>query len=386
MKVLHVISSIDARYGGPTTALQGLALAQKKAGMNVSIVATYVAGDQMTVADGLGASGVNVEVVGPAKGRFRRHPDLKDVVSKHVKASEIVHIHALWEQLQHEAATAAQRAKIPYIFRPCGMLDPWSLAQSKWVKKIYLALRLRRDLDHAALLHFTANTERDLTALLHLQAEGIVVPNGINLDEFANLPEKGAFRRRFPTFGSQRILLFLSRVHFKKGLDLLIPAFADAKLDHTVLVIAGPDSDNYTQTLQDLARRHKVADRIFFTGMLQGRQRLEAMVDADLFVLPSRQENFGIAVVEALACGTPVIISDQVNIHQEITAAGVGDVVPLDIPALSRSIQRWMSDDALRISAAQKARDFVFTHYDWNRIAARWAEVYNNLALTAWAS
>ncbi|HEX8523537.1 MAG TPA: glycosyltransferase [Tepidisphaeraceae bacterium] len=386
MKVLHVISSIDARAGGPTAALQGLALAQKKAGLDVRVITTYREGDPMTVADALRAADISIETVGPAHGRFHNTPELASHVRKAVGGAEVLHIHALWEQIQHDAATEAQHARIPYIFRPCGMLDPWSLGQNKLVKKLYLAWRLRADLDRAAMIHFTSNTERDLTAPLRLKSKPIVVPNGIDLNEFAKLPERGRFRAKFPVIGPRRILLFLSRVHFKKGLDLLIPAFAQARLQDAVLVIAGPDAENYTQSLHDLAKQHGVADRIIFTGMLKGVERLEAMVDADLFVLPSRQENFGIAVVEALAAGLPVVISDQVNIHQEITAAGVGAAVPLDIPKLSQTLSTWLNDEAVRRSAADKAREFALTRYDWNRIAQKWSEIYNNLALTAWAS
>lgn len=384
MRILHVISSIDSRSGGPSTALRGLVAAQKQAGLDVSVISSYAAHHNNDIADQLRELGVHVDLVGPGTGPLVRHPDLKKVVNDAIaRNQQIVHIHALWEEIQHQAAVASRRHNVPYIFRPCGMLDPWSLSQSKWKKRLYLAWRLRRDLNGAIRLHFTSATERDLTAPLTLKPPGIVIPNGVRLDEFENLPPKSTFRARLPQIGNRRIILFLSRIHHKKGLDLLVPAFAKANLPNTVLVLIGPDDSNYMPQLKKMIDDHKVADRVFMPGMLQGADRVAALADADLFCLPSYQENFGIAVVEALAAGTPVVISDQVNIHQEITAAAVGGVVPTDADALATELHRWMTDDALRAAAGSRARDFVGEHYDWNNIARRWSAEYARLIANA---
>jgi glycosyltransferase involved in cell wall biosynthesis len=291
-----------------------------------------------------------------------------------------VHVEALWEEIQHQGAKIAHRLRVPYVISPHGMLDPWSLSQSRLKKQIYMALRLRRDLNRASALHFTTSIERDLTTPLKLKPPAIVEPNGVDLREFDALPARGAFRARHPQIGERPMVLFLSRVHPKKGLDLLVPAFAAAAPPSAVLVIAGPDSDGYAEQVRASAERAGIGERIIFTGMLRGRDRLEPMVDADLFVLPSYQENFGIVVAEALACGCPVIISDQVNIHPEISAAGVGAVVPTKVEPLADAIKRWMSDDSLRRAAAAKAPAFVRERYDWNQIAQRWIGHYEKLA------
>jgi glycosyltransferase involved in cell wall biosynthesis len=180
--------------------------------------------------------------------------------------------------------------------------------------------------------------------------------------------------------GDGPIVLFLSRVHPKKGLDLLVPAFAQAAPADAVLVIVGPDADGYSDQVRAMANRHSVGDRLLFTGMLRGRDRIEAFVDADLFALPSYQENFGIAVVEALASGCPVLISDQVNIHREITAGGVGVVVPTDTASVAQALAGWLGDPARRAAAAARAPAFVRARYDWQRIASRWATHYAGLA------
>lgn len=386
MKVLHVISSLDPRAGGPVSALLGLATAQAQCGLEVSVLANDQTPNHEApnhavspVAARLQEQGVRVHLLRPSLGLLRATPTATAILAQTVAAAEVLHIHGLWLALPHAAAQAARRARVPYIFRPCGMLDPWSLAQSRWKKRIFLLVRARRDLNRAASLHFTTPSEADLTAPLHLKAPALIEPNGVDLAEFETLPAPGSFRAHYPQLGARPFVLFLSRVHPKKGLDLLIPAFAAAQLSDAMLIIAGPEEEGYRTCVEALVAKHKLQNRVIFTGMLQGRAKVAAFADADLFVLPSYQENFGNVVVESLAAGTPVVISDQVNIHSQITAAGVGAVVPTETGALAREIQRWMSDEAVRCAAAARARPLVRAHYDWRQIGARWAAHYTRL-------
>jgi glycosyltransferase involved in cell wall biosynthesis len=193
------------------------------------------------------------------------------------------------------------------------------------------------------------------------------------------VPRCGRFRARHPQLGNKAVVLFLSRIHPKKGLDLLIPAFAEGAAKDAMLVLAGPDADGYVAAMQDLVKQHGLTDRVIWTGMLRGRERIEALRDADLFVLPSYQENFGIAIIEALAAGSPVLISDRVNIWSEIKNARLGGVVPPEVDALTGEMQLWLNDRSRRAAAAERARSFVWENYDWRRIAERWARHYRNL-------
>ena len=349
--------------------------------MRVRVLSPYaVADDPRLPTEGLRRQGVDVELVGPTAGALRTHPEFAATIDRCVGEADVLHIHALWEDVQHQAARAAARRAVPYLFRPCGMLDPWSLSQAKWKKKLYMAWRLRRDLNAAAALHFTADAERDGAKPLRLRPPAIVEPNGLDLAEFETLPAKGSFRSQYAVqLQGKRMVLFFSRIHPKKGLDLLVPAFARAKLSDAVLVIAGPDGDGYGSAVRAMIDRAGIGERVIFTGMLRGAERVAALADADLFVLPSYQENFGIAVAEALAAGTPVVISDQVNICNDVSAAGVGGVVPLEVGALAQAIEQWMTDDSLRATAAAKARAFVWERYDWRQIARRWGEHYQQI-------
>lgn len=384
MRVLHVISGIDPCLGGPPRALAGLVRGQMEAGLEVGVLATWTddASDRSLV-DDMAQRGAALHLVGPAVGRLKKHPRLQPVTHDAVRAADVVHIHTLWEEVQHRAAVAARRLGKPYVIRPCGMLDPWSLGQSRLIKKIYMLWRLRRDLNAAAALHFTTDTERDLTAPLRLKAPAIVEPNGLNLQEFEALPQPGSFRQRHPRIGDRPLVVFLSRLHHKKGLDLLVPAFAACGVKDAVLALVGPAAEGYQPEVEAMTRRHGVEDRVIFTGMLNGADRVAALADADLYCLPSYQENFGIAVVEALAAGTPVLISDQVNIHQEVTQAEVGGVVPTRIQPLADAMGQWLTDKPRRDAAAAKSRPFVWDRYDWGAIARRWVEHYQRIVASS---
>ena len=378
-RVLHIIWSLDSRDGGPPAALLGLLLAQQKQGLTVSVCASFREGAEGKIAAQLREAGVEVRLIGPCRGPLLGHPSMKARVADAVKNADVVHIHGLWEEINHRAARSAQTQGTPYLVRPCGMLDPWSLSQGRLKKQVYLAWRLRRNLNGAAALHFTSDLERDGASPLQLRPSVLVEPNGVDLDEFSAPSRPNSFRARFGLSAEQPLALFMGRLHVKKGLDLLIPAFARLDSKDAVLVIAGPDADGYRAHVEADVAAHGLEKRVIFAGMLQGADRVAAFRDADIFVLPSYQENFGIVVVEALAAGTPVIVSDAVNIHRQISAAGVGSVVPLEVEALSQELMRWLQDPALRAKASHHAREFVQRNFDWNTIAQRWAQHYAEL-------
>jgi glycosyltransferase involved in cell wall biosynthesis len=161
---------------------------------------------------------------------------------------------------------------------------------------------------------------------------------------------------------------------------VLIPAFARAKLDDALLVIAGPDRDGYEPAVRKMIADEGIVDRVLFTGMLHGRERIEAYVDADLFALTSHQENFGITVIEAMACGCPVLISDQVNIHADVSAAAAGVVTTLNPEEVRQRLESYLADAQWRCDAGRRGREFALRHYDWATIAGDWERLYASLA------
>ena len=383
MRILHAISGIDPRNGGPTNALIGLAAAQVRAGLNVRVISTWQEKDAHRSAEELESLGVGVRMVGPAHGKLSRHAALEQNLVAEITAADVVHVHAMWEEIQHQACRVAQRLGKPYVFTPHGMLDPWNMKKSRLAKRFFLWLRMRNNLDRAAMLHFTTAIERDVVARMNLRPPTVVEPLGLDAAQYRDLPPKGTFRDKVEGLDDRPMILFLGRIHYGKGLELLVPALARMKHRDAMLVVAGPDFMGFGATIALLAQVSHVTERIVYTGMIEGAEKLAALHDADLLSAPSYHENFGIAVIEALACGTPVVISDQVNLHPDITAAGVGGVVPLDADKLARELDRWLDDEPLRRDAADRAPTFVRERYDWDAIARRWVEHYQRVAVAA---
>ena len=201
---------------------------------------------------------------------------------------DVVHVHSLYLFHDWAAPRLARRAGVPYMVRPHGTLDPFLWKRHRARKRVLEFLFQDRVLRQANAIHYTAAEEMALAAPYVHGAPGVVVPNGLDLGEYASLPPPGAFRARHPEIGDRRIVLFLGRLNFKKGLDLLVPAFARARTRHADLhlVIAGPDDGMLADTRGFVAAAG-IADRVTFTGMLTGKDKLAALADAYCFALPS---------------------------------------------------------------------------------------------------
>jgi glycosyltransferase involved in cell wall biosynthesis len=378
LRIVHILSDADPRHGGPVSALCGLAEAQARIGMDVSVLATFRRHSDTTSIQRLKEKGIQVQLVGPSGGPLDRARDLNQLVEAVAARASVLHIHGLWQEIQHLAARHAASQRVPCVIRPCGMLSPWSLAQSRLRKRLYCIWRLRRMLSGVAAIHFTSEAERTMASPLRLLPPTIVEPNGIDLEQFVKLPARGEFRRRHGIPDEQQIVMFLGRLHLKKGPDLLIRAFAVAE-SAALLVLAGPDAHGTRRQLEKIARECGVADRVLFTGMLEPRYRTEALVDAEVFALPSQNENFGIAVAEALAARLPVVVSDQVALAPDVVTAAAGSVVSCDVEPLAAEIKRWLADPRSRREAGESGRAYVFSRFDWISIAERWRSHYGAL-------
>ena len=254
--------------------------------------------------------------------------------------------------------------------RPHGALDPYIHRRHRAKKAIFDLWFQDRMLAGAAAIHYTAEEEMRLATPFVGGAPGIVVPNGLDLSDYAHLPPRGSFRRLHPAIGERPIVLFFGRLNFKKGLDILTAAFGrlGERANEARLVIAGPDG-GYRAATEAFVDQAGIRDRTVFTGLLQGEDKLAALADADLFVLPSYSENFGIAVIEAMACGLPVVISDRVNIWREIVADGAGLATPLEADAVAAAMARLLADPGLRRTMGEAGRRSVARRYAWDHVA-----------------
>jgi glycosyltransferase involved in cell wall biosynthesis len=372
---------VDPATGGPANVLARLTPEQARRGHEVRIVTMDLPGQVEGVRPRFDEAGVRLEHIEKRPARGLAPLAVGEVVNRATSGwtPDVAHIHGLWQALPHTGAKMMRTRGIPYVFRPCGMLDPAVVSMSGTLKKkLFLALRGKKDLNGASALHFTTTTERDLTQPLGLTANKFVIPNGIEWAEFESLPERGSFRAS-SGLGDRPIVTFFSRVHRKKGLDLLLPAFKEGAPEDAALVLVGPGEEGYVESLKREAASLGIGDRVVFTGMIQGIERFAPVVDADLFCLPSYQENFGVAVVEALACATPALISDQVNIYRDVVDAGVGRATRCDAGDIASAMGEMLNDRGALREQGVRARDWARETFAWTQIVGRIDEMYDRV-------
>jgi len=260
-----------------------------------------------------------------------------------------------------------------------GSLDPWSLNQSRLKKRLAFLLAFRRLIEGAAAVHLGTEAERELLEPLALRVETRIIPNGIFLEEVDPLPPLGTFRRSFPKLGERRFVLFLGRLHYKKGLDILAEAFARIAERHSDvdLVVVGPN-DGARDPFEHQIARFDLLHRVHLMGPLFGNDKYAAIVDAECFCLPSRQEGFSVAILEALACSTPVVISEGCN-FPEVMETGAGAVTELDFARVSTALDELLSDPDLRRQQGAAARRLVEKRYTWPTVAEQTLRLYEEV-------
>lgn len=385
MNILHVIQTLDLAAGGPATVAPRLAAAQSKLGHDVAILCFARPDRQGAIEQAL----QHVPAIGsvrrdelPRPARWNRLCmfGLKPRIARAVSEVDVVHLHGVWEPLLLHAARVARASGVPYVVRPAGMLDPWSLSQKRLKKKVALALGYRAMLDRAAFVHALNSDEKRLIEPLGLRCAVEVVGNGVFLEELQPAPEPGAFYALQPSLEGSPYILFLGRLHEKKGLDVLADAFAHvAKQDErTHLVVAGPD-DGAQHAFEHRMDEVGLLRRVHVVGPLYGRDKLAALGDAAVFCLPSRQEGFSLAITEAMACGAPVVISEGCHFN-EVESAGAGIVTPLDAAAVGDALLTLLADPARRATMSDAGRRLIETQYTWPRIAEQVVTCYQQSA------
>ncbi|MCX5969659.1 MAG: glycosyltransferase [Cyanobacteria bacterium] len=388
MKVLHVIPSISPLRGGPSAAVLAMVAALRQQGVEASILTTNDHGPGIDRSMPLGRwferAGVPVLAFGrwspplrPLR-EFAISPGLNRWLAAHMRDYQLLHVHALFSWPSTSAMAQARMARVPYVLRTIGQLNQWSLSQSAGRKQLLWRLIEHRNLANAAALHFTSTAERDQAAALALPPRTWVLPLGVQLPDLSPLspsPVESGAAQSGPTF------LFLSRIHPKKQLERLIDALAllQQRLPQAPwqLRIAGAGEPAYLQRLQQQIARAGIAHRCHWLGFLEGDAKWQAMSQADWFVLPSASENFGIAAIEALAAGTPTILSPGVALAEAITAAGAGRLCDPEPHALSVALEAALGGPPAAMRTA--ALDLAASAYGWPAIAARLENTYASL-------
>ena len=343
MRLLNVIPSIDPARGGTAE------------GLRQSVLATFALGhvDEVLCLDAPDAPWLpdfpaRVHALGPVASTYGYHPGLVPWLRAHAHEYDAVVVHGVWQYTSLAVWRALRRGPVPYFVYFHGMLDPWFKRAyplkhlKKWLYWPWADYRVARD---AKAVLFTAREEARLAAQSFwlYRVTPAVVGYGLAQEGPWDEGQVEAFHAAFPQTRDRHLVLFLARLNEKKGCDLLVEAFAQlASADPRAhLVMAGPDPDHLGNGLRALAQAHGVADRITWTGMLQGRLKWGALRASDVFVLSSHQENFGVAVVEALSVGLPVLISERVNIWREVVEDGAGFADVDTVRGTASMLMRW---------------------------------------------
>jgi len=296
-------------------------------------------------------------------------------IAAEVKHFDVIHMHNYRTFQNIVVAHYAKKYSIPYIFQAEGSLLTFF---RKGIQKIVFdAVWGHRMLNGATKVVASSRMEANQYKSVGISEDKIViVPFGIDLTEFDVLPERGLFRKKYGINNNQKIILYLGRIHKIKGLDLLLKAFIDVSrnLNNVKLVIVGPD-DGYLYSIKRLIADLGISSNVLFTGPLYGREKLKAYVDADVYVLPSFYDDFGLTVLEAIACGTPIVVTDQCG-TADVVADKAGFVVPRDKGQLSSAILNILSNDKLRQKFTENGQSFVRAQYNWEKIAEKAESVY----------
>jgi glycosyltransferase involved in cell wall biosynthesis len=374
-RILHVIHSANAAGGGPIEGVKLIISVHQQSG-HESEVLTLDSPDDAAVK----SFPVRCHAMGPGRGGYGYSARFVPWLRANQKRFHVVVVHGIWQYSSFGAWRALAGTSTPYFVFTHGMLDPWFKRTyplkhvKKWLYWPWADYRVLRD---AQGVCFTGEEERRLArkSFWLYRCREVVVGFGATDPSGDPQAQQQAFADRFPQTKGKRCLLFLGRVHVKKGPDLLLQAFArtlatrpDAR--EVRLIMAGPYDHAFGQQMVGLAQSLGLNEHIIWTGLITGDVKWGAFRASDAFILPSHQENFGVAVAESLACGLPVLISNQVNIWREIEEGGAGFVEPDNLEGTERLLDRWLASDHYVWAAMRSnARSCFERRFDIKRTA-----------------
>ena len=379
MKILHVISYFSQKFGGEVNVCTNLSKELAKRKHEVTIITTDFSFDPH-YADAVRAEGVSI-VPFPCVfniGLFLYSPSIKRWLEENLKNFDIIHFHNYWSYQNVEVYNYAMKFGIPYIIQAHGSLP---IFEKQHLKKLYDFVWGKSVLKNSSVCIALTKTESDQYIKRGVPENKIVIiPNGIDISQYANLPPCGQFRLKNQIPEKDRIILSLGRIHKIKGIDLLVTAFSQlcCQMSNVKLVIAGPDGGSLSQIQQQIRELHLEKD-VIFTGPLYGKDKLEAYLDADVFVLPSRYEAFPNTVLEAWACGTPVVATMNCCISDIIRDTDDNVVVEFDSVKMNDKIFDLLNNEEKRKRIGLKGKKIVEDNFSMTRIIQKVEELYKTI-------
>lgn len=381
MKIVHYHTRFVLADGGVVRAVVDLAGALSSRGHEVTVLAPN---DQDVPAEWRTGAGGNPKLIklDPLHGRLALlSPGAKAAALEALRGADVLHLHTPWEPSNVQMARLARSVGVPYIVSIHGMLDDWCMTQRGLKKRLYLALAARRLLENARFVHCTAEAEKTQSEKWYPRGRGRVIPLVFDLEPFRSLPGPELAREKHPSLATpDPKILFLSRVHPKKGLELLIdsvPLLIQAGLSPRITVAGTGDAD-YAAALKRRVAEAGLDDRVAFIGLVTGAEKLSVYQAADLFILPTSQENFGFVVPEAMACGKAVMTTRGVDIWPELERSGGAAIVDADSRAIARTAARLLADPGTLAAMGYRGREWVFSELDGIRVVERYEAMYED--------
>lgn len=368
MKILN-ICGYSWDIGGPPKIIYDHAIVQMKLGADVTILTPISAGQKL-YAIPEGAHIVTCKRHWFSKFWAEFSPELYHWIKAHGNEYDVIHIHGVW----HFSGVAPYLAgiKTAKCITIHGLLDRWTIGKGYWKKYIFGLLFQKSILKNTELIQINNSDEReDLKRFLGFEHPNVkIVPNGMNLNDFAILPEKNTFRNQFQIPKEKQLILFMSRINLKKGLDLLLPAFKKvaSQRNDCMLILAGPD-DGYLSETENFIKENSLEKRIELVGMLTGKDKLSALSDADIFVLPSHSEGFSIATLEALISGVPSLLSDRVGFGETIRETNAAHLIELNEDSIVNGLNKMLDDKEYCQTLSKNGVSLVKNRYDIELVA-----------------
>jgi len=379
MRVLYITTSLSSKWGGPTKVVQGLSEALARKGVEISIFSPFRENDKRDI---IKPKDIQVELfkAGIFSSFWNGYSfELQKNIFNRINDFDLVHIHEIWHYPCFISYLAAKNRK-PYIITLHGTLDTWCLNYKSFKKRIFSFLIQRRILNQANALHALTEKEKEDIKNFGIDNYTEVIPNGINIKEFDNLPSRLDLEKIYPQLKNRKAILYFGRIHPKKGLDILARAFGIIARDRDdiCLIIAGPDENGHQKEVEKILKEEKALQKVIFTGSLTGRERLTVLGGADLFVLSSYSEGFSMAVLEAMTCRLPVVITHQCN-FPEVAKHKAGFVINPDKKELVLALNNLLKDPFLCKEMGKNGRRLILREFTWDKIADQMIDLYKKV-------
>ncbi|MEM9952124.1 MAG: glycosyltransferase [Chloroflexota bacterium] len=384
MHILHVAPYFAPAYsfGGVVRMLEGLTQAQLAQGHQVTVLTTdalsleeQFTGEMNTIQNSVHVIRARNWVYPARRYNLDTPFSMASLAEQIMPSVDVVHLHEFRTVCNLQVTSIASNHQVPIVLSPHGTLTyntGRSALKSLWDR--LLSPRIVSQIQQVIALTESERADIQQTWRQFNQSVAItVIPNGVNVIDYQDLPDATDFRQRY-ALGDAQVILFMGRLHQRKGVDVLAQAFQQANLPNAKLLFVGPD-EGMKASIDSLNE-----ERIILTGFLDGEARLEALASADLFVLPAIGEGLSMAVLEAMASGLPVLLSEGCNLP-EVIPSGAGDIIPIDVSAIAKSLQSVLADTDELSQMGHNAQQLVHDRFTWEQVATQMTDIYKNLRM-----